>query len=371
LDEEYRTALHSGILGVDDQGSRSAASHRILSFKDKAPASKEDTVNNLKVLYSSSGSSKSSASSKLVDRVVPSAPSRILDAQDLLDDYYINLLLWSDKNYLAVALGQTVHLWNATSGEVHEFCSLDDSGTTDTYVSSVSWVQEGGVHLAIGTSAGTTQLWDIQASKQLRSMDGHTYRVGSLSWNRHTLSTGGHDTAVVNHDVRISKHSVATLSGHSQEICGLAWSPDGTTLASGGNDNTLCLWDAPLSSTSRPWYSLTDHQAAVKALAWSLHERGLLASGIGTADRSIKFWNLVLFSILWILDPRCVPFSGTRMKTKSFHHMAWRKISYLYGNMWVVLIWWRMLAGVSGHGCGCWCNLEAGGVSKHVHCFCR
>lgn len=147
-------------------------------------------------------------------RQVPSAPSRILDAPDLLDDYYINLLSWSDTNYLAVALGQTVHLWNATSGEVHELCTLEDDAI-DTYVSSVSWVQEGGAHLAVGTSAGTTQLWDAQAGKQLRSMDGHSDRVGSLSWNRHTLSTGSRDTALVNHDVRIARHNVATLSGHS------------------------------------------------------------------------------------------------------------------------------------------------------------
>ena len=281
--------MNSGILGIDE-GSQSSASHRILSFKDKAPAPKGDTVNNLKVLYSMSTASKSTTSSKLVNRQIPSAPSRILDAPDLLDDYYINLLSWSDTNFLAVALGQTVHLWNASSGEVHELCSLEDDAV-DSYVSSVSWVQEGGAHLAIGTSAGTTQLWDVQACKQLRSMDGHTDRVGSLSWNRHILSTGGRDTVVVNHDVRIAKHKVATLSSHSQEVCGLAWSPDGTTLASGGNDNTLCLWDTATSSTSRPRFSLTDHQAAVKALAWSPHERSLLASGGGTADRTIKFWN--------------------------------------------------------------------------------
>lgn len=32
-------------------------------------------------------------------------------------------------------------------------------------------------------------------------------------------------------------------------------------------------------------------QAAVKALAWSPHQHGLLASGGGTADRCIRFWN--------------------------------------------------------------------------------
>lgn len=31
--------------------------------------------------------------------------------------------------------------------------------------------------------------------------------------------------------------------------------------------------------------------AAVKAIAWSPHQHGILASGGGTADRCIRFWN--------------------------------------------------------------------------------
>jgi cell division cycle protein 20 (cofactor of APC complex) len=293
-DDDYKSALNSSVLGIDDN-----ASHRILSFKEKAPAPKGDTVNNLKVLYTSS--QKTKTSSKLVSRQIPVAPSRILDAPDLLDDFYINLLSWSDTNILAVALSQTVYLWNAASGDIQELCSFED-GESDTYVSSVSWVQEGGAHLAIGTSEGTTQLWDVQACKRLRTMEGHSDRVGSLSWNRHTLSSGGRDSIVVNHDVRIARHKVATLSSHTQEICGLTWSPDGTTLASGGNDNKVCLWDAAASSTSGTKFTLTEHQAAVKALAWSPHERNLLATGGGTADRTIKFWNTRTGSLLNSID---------------------------------------------------------------------
>ena len=295
-DEEHKN-LSSEVLGSDD-----SSSHRILSFKEKAPAPKGDTVNNLKVLYSASGyTSKNSQSSKLINRSIPSAPSRILDAPDMLDDYYVNLLSWSDTNVLAVALAQTVYLWNATSGDIQELCTFEGTGT-DTHVSSVSWVQEGGAHLAIGTSSGATQLWDVQSCKQLRSMDGHSDRVGSLSWNRHILSSGGRDSIVVNHDVRIARHNTAVLSSHTQEVCGLSWSPDGTTLASGGNDNMLCLWDAATSSTSRPRFTLTEHQAAVKALAWSPHERNLLATGGGTADRTIKFWNSQSGSLLNSID---------------------------------------------------------------------
>ena len=297
--EGYKSTLSSEFFGTDEN-SQSRASHRILSFKEKAPVPRCDTVNNLKVLYSSSASTKSSQSTKLVKRQIPSAPSRILDAPDLLDDYYLNLLSWSDKNILAVALNQTVYLWNADNGEINELCSLEGAG--DSHISSVSWVQEGGAHLAVGTSSGMTQLWDVEASKQLRTMDGHTERVGALSWNRHILSTGGRDSIIVNHDVRVAQHKVATLSGHSQEVCGLAWNPGGTTLASGANDNTLCLWDAATTSTSRARHTLTDHQAAVKALAWSPHEANLLATGAGTADRTIKFWNTQTGALLNSID---------------------------------------------------------------------
>ena len=277
---------------------------RILSFKDKAPAPKGDTVNNLKVLYSGACESSKSlaAASKMVARSIPSAPSRILDAPDLLDDYYLNLLHWNDKNCLAVALSQTVYLWDAASGDIQELCTLDD-GTSEHYISSVKWVQEGGQHLAIGTSTGATQLWDVNAQKQLRSMDGHDERVGALSWNRHLCTSGSRDSTIVHHDVRVARHAVGFSRGHTQEVCGLEWSPCGSTLASGGNDNKLCIWDAGTAAGGAgPRWEGTEHQAAVKALAWSPHERNLLATGGGTADRCIKFWNAGTGNLLNSID---------------------------------------------------------------------
>ena len=71
------------------------------------------------------------------------------------------------------------------------------------------------------------------------------------------------------------------LSGHTQEVCGLKWSFDGSQLASGGNDNKLMIWNL---SSSQPVASFSEHQAAVKAIAWSPNQRGLLATGGGTAD---------------------------------------------------------------------------------------
>lgn len=60
------------------------------------------------------------------------------------------------------------------------------------------------------------------------------------------------------------------------QVCGLKWSYDDRELASGGNDNHLFVWNA---SSPSPVLKFTEHTAAVKAISWSPHQHGLLASG--------------------------------------------------------------------------------------------
>jgi cell division cycle 20-like protein 1 (cofactor of APC complex) len=79
----------------------------------------------------------------------------------------------------------------------------------------------------------------------------------------------------------------------------LQWAPDDRQLASGGNDNALLIWQP---GSSQPVSKFTEHTAAVKAIAWSPHQHGLLASGGGTADRCIRFWNTSTNSLLNCVD---------------------------------------------------------------------
>lgn len=72
---------------------------------------------------------------------------------------------------------------------------------------------------------------------RLRVMDGHSARIGSLAWNSYIISSGSRDGTIIHHDVRQRDHKIATLNGHTQEVCGLKWSTDFKYLASGGNDN--------------------------------------------------------------------------------------------------------------------------------------
>ncbi|EPY50307.1 CDK inhibitor Srw1 [Schizosaccharomyces cryophilus OY26] len=216
-------------------------------------------------------------------RKLPTLPYKVLDAPNLADDYYLNLLDWGQCNVLAIALGSRVYLWSPVTSEVKVMHNFWPSDT----VTSLKWVQRG-THLAVGTNNGMVEIWDAEACKKTRTMAGHSLRVGALAWNDHVLSSGGRDNTILHRDVRESEHYFRTLRSHRQEICNLDWSSSDNQLASGGNDNALYVWD---KFSDVPLYSFHNHVAAVRALSWSTHQRGILASGGGTADQTIKIWN--------------------------------------------------------------------------------
>ncbi|KAG5643202.1 hypothetical protein DXG03_001364 [Asterophora parasitica] len=274
-------------------------------------------------------------------RSVCKTPYRVLDAPDLADDFYLNLVDWSSTNVLGVGLGSCVYLWTAHNAAVSKLCDLAE----DT-ISSVSWVQKGaetspqGTTLAVGTLTGRLHIYDASTLQLQRTYhSAHAQRIGALAWNAHVLSSGSRDRSVHHRDVReATTRPFKRCTGHRQEVCGLKWSGDGggaggaggagvqsSNLASGGNDNKVCIWDlrgsrraglsgrATGASTSAgatsgedpgdaPLWKFHEHTAAVKALAWDPHVNGVLATGGGTQDKHIRFWNTINGSMLSELD---------------------------------------------------------------------
>ncbi|PPQ81611.1 hypothetical protein CVT26_002978, partial [Gymnopilus dilepis] len=265
-------------------------------------------------------------------RSVCKTPYRVLDAPELADDFYLNLVDWSSTNVLGVGLGSCVYLWTAHNAAVSKLCDLSPSNDT---ISSVSWVQKGST-LAVGTLAGRLHIYDANTLQLQRTyLQAHSQRIGALAWNTHVLSSGSRDRMIHHRDVReTSVRPFKKCSGHRQEVCGLKWSGDGgthaATLASGGNDNKVCIWDlrgsqrpggVPASSANgigssrhvggssedsgsdvSPLFKFHEHTAAVKALAWDPHVSGVLATGGGTQDKHIRFWNVLNGTMLQELD---------------------------------------------------------------------
>ncbi|KAM0981056.1 hypothetical protein ACFX15_013708 [Malus domestica] len=255
---------------------------RILSFKDNPPTPIEPIPR--RMLLPPLHKPKSL-------RHIPQGPERILDAPRIVDDLSLNLLDWSSKNILAVAIGNTVYLWNASNSSIAELVTIDEE---DGPVTSVSWACDGW-QIAVGLNNSFIQLWDSISLKRVGMFrGGRQGRVGSLAWNKNILTTGGMDGRITNNDPRVRYHIVGTFKGHQQEISELKWSDSGQHLASGGNDNLLFIWDRSTISLNSPrkWlHRLEDHIAAIKALAWCPFQENLLASGGGEGDQCIEFWN--------------------------------------------------------------------------------
>ncbi|KAK1908145.1 hypothetical protein P3342_013465 [Pyrenophora teres f. teres] len=153
---------------------------------------------------------------------------------------------------------------------------------------SVKWSGDG-AYVGVGLGTGEVQIWDVEEQTKLRSMFGHETRVGVMGWNKHILSTGARSGLVYNHDVRIAQHKIAELVSHTGEVCGLEWRADGAQLATGANDNMVNIWDA--RALAAPKFTKTNHRAAVKAVSWCPWQSNLLATGGGSNDRQIYFWN--------------------------------------------------------------------------------
>ncbi|XP_027793949.2 cell division cycle protein 20 homolog B isoform X1 [Marmota flaviventris] len=206
----------------------------------------------------------------------------------LRNDYYLNILDWSFKNVVAVALGSAVYIWN---GENHNGVENIDLGLTCNYVSSVSWIKEG-TCLAVGTSEGEVQLWDVVTKKQLRNMLGHLSVVGALSWNHYLLSSGSRLGHVYHHDVRIAQHHVGTLC-HKQAVCALKWSLDGRLLSSGCSDGLLTIWPYdPGASTRGQPLKVLPQSTAVKAMDWCPWQSAVLAVGGGMKDGCLHILDI-------------------------------------------------------------------------------
>ncbi|KAI5956703.1 slp1 [Candida jiufengensis] len=217
---------------------------------------------------------------------IPSAPERVLDAPGIVDDFYLNLLAWSSYNLLAIGLEDAVYVWNASTGSVGLLCELPEK----KLVTSVKWSEDGS-YVSIGKDDGLIEIWDIEKNIKLRTLncDNHLTRIASQSWNQHILTSGSRVGNLYHSDVRVSSHIISKLeNSHSSEICGIEYNNQ-KQFVTGGNDNVVNIWD--IRNNQQPIFVKNNHKAAVKALSWCPYQSSLLATGGGSTDKTINFWN--------------------------------------------------------------------------------
>ena len=185
----------------------------------------------------------------------------------------------SDGQHLAVASGIGVWLYDvATLRELALLAHTD-------HVTSVAFSFDG-TTLASGTRNGTVKLWDVVTRRNVATLPGHTGLVSSVAFlpNGTTLASGSLDNTVKLWDVAMQTN-IATLPGIV-----VTFSPDGTILASGSGsrDGLVKLWDV---ATGRNVATLSGHRDWVTSVAFSF-DGTILASG--SRDGLVKLWDVAI-----------------------------------------------------------------------------
>jgi WD40 repeat protein/beta-lactamase regulating signal transducer with metallopeptidase domain len=196
-----------------------------------------------------------------------------------------------DGKFLASAgEGNIVTIWDVETGR--EACRLTDLRWP---VYSVSFSPDG-TRLATGGGApdgrpgarGELKIWDVAKQSVVGSLDGHEKAVSAVCFSPdgRNLASGSLDETIRLWDVRTMRSGL-TIGGMSHCVQALAFSPDGKMLAwSGRHDGLVSLCDP---GTGAEVGRFVGHHGPVRGIAFAPDGSGMATGG---DDRSIKLWDV-------------------------------------------------------------------------------
>lgn len=203
-------------------------------------------------------------------------------------DAQVTDVSWSPNGqFLATAsYDQTIRLWEPDSGSL-----VKTLAGHDDWVSRISW-EAGGSRFVTGSGDRTIRIWRAGKGKleeTFQAFGGEIFEpaaVFGVAWSPDglTIAAGESRGLVELWDAR-SGQLLRTLEDHARDVNTVAWSPDGQLLASGSDDGTIRLWDARSGVVQNV---LRGHSEFVHCLVWQ-HNGDYLASSAW--DNTIRIWD--------------------------------------------------------------------------------
>ncbi|WWC86281.1 uncharacterized protein L201_001154 [Kwoniella dendrophila CBS 6074] len=160
-------------------------------------------------------------------------------------------------------------------------------------------VAQDGNTVVTGGADKAVQIFDLEASKVLGTLKGHTKAVTHVAFreregeNKLAISASADKTVKIwGEDGESGKWTnKGNLTGHKGEINGLAIHPSGSYLAAGSSDSTWSLYDIESQEEIVKYSALPGIEGSFSYNSFAVHPDGVLHGG-GTKDGNVRVWDI-------------------------------------------------------------------------------
>jgi WD40 repeat protein/class 3 adenylate cyclase len=214
------------------------------------------------------------------------------------------LLTITGDRYTLGSQDYDMQVWDATSGEMlsnveianqtePEAGDLNVYGSFNFPIGAAAEIAPRSERLATLGGDNTALIWDPAWEKPTLVLSGHTNDVNSVDWSpdETKLVTASLDGTVKIWDAQSGK-ALQTLISHEGKVYIAIWSPDGSQIASAGTDGVLRIWNAADGALDQ---SIKTNGEDVFSLAWAPNGVRLIS---GHHDGNLRIWDVTSGQLL-------------------------------------------------------------------------